>query len=147
MLFRSFTDSLEAAVAESECVLFAVPSSAFRSVATQAKRLIKCDTLLLSATKGLENTTGFRMTQILDEIFPAHRASVAALSGPNLAIEIAQGVPAGAVVASTASSTAIAVQQLFKGIECPLFRVYTSRDVIGVELGGAIKNIDRKSVV
>jgi glycerol-3-phosphate dehydrogenase (NAD(P)+) len=91
---------------------------------------------VVSVTKGIEFETGLTMTAILREALP--RARVAALSGPTLALEVARGVPTAAVAASEDESTALLVQRLFHR---PAFRIYTSTDPLGVELGGALKNV------
>jgi glycerol-3-phosphate dehydrogenase (NAD(P)+) len=117
----------------SEFVVLAVPSKPFRSV---VKQLPPCGSVLVSVTKGIEYETGLTMSGILADIFP--EARVAALSGPSLALEVARGVPTAIVAASLNPAVAKAVQQLFHQ---PAFRVYTSSDVRGVELGGALKNV------
>jgi glycerol-3-phosphate dehydrogenase (NAD(P)+) len=135
------TSDLEAAVCEAECVVWAVPSGGLRSISAQVAPLLSPKTVLLSATKGLEEGTCLRMSEILGEFFPQSRERIVVLSGPNLALEIAQGVPTASVAASHCLSSATAVQSLFLGAPVPTFRVYTSSDVIGVELGGAVKNV------
>lgn len=134
------TSSLAEALASSECVVFAVPSSAVREVAQGISSLLSWPTFLLSATKGLEEGTGLRMSQVLLEVFPNARPYLAVLSGPNLAVEMARGVPTATVVAAYHEETAAVVQGLFALQALPTFRVYTSSDVVGVELGGAVKN-------
>ncbi len=124
---------LAKAVANSECVVVAVPSKAFREV-TSALRDFRG--LVVSVTKGIEYETGLTMSGVLCQTAPG--ASVAALSGPTLALEVAKGVPSAIVVASRSSSAAHTVQALFHR---PTFRVYTSGDLLGVELGGALKNV------
>lgn len=121
------------AVAACECIVFAVPSVAFRQV---AGRLDHPRALLVSVTKGIEYDTGITMCRILRECAPANR--IAALSGPSFALEVARGIPTAIVAAGDDAATAQAVQELFHR---PAFRVYTSTDVLGVELGGAVKNI------
>jgi glycerol-3-phosphate dehydrogenase (NAD(P)+) len=125
--------NLETAIARAEAIVIAVPSKAFRAVAT---RLPQCDTPLVSVTKGIECDTGLTMCGILRETVPAAR--VAALSGPSLAEEVAREVPSAVVAAATDELDARRVQQLFHR---PAFRVYTSMDLLGVELGGALKNV------
>lgn len=135
------TADLQAALMGTEVVVFAVPSGAVRAVAQEAAPWIAADALLLSAAKGLEEGTGLRMSQILAETLPDAEARTVVLSGPNLAVEVAGGVPTASVAASTNPEAAHAVQRLFSMQPTPTFRVYTGRDVIGVELGGAIKNM------
>lgn len=118
-------------------VIFAVPTSAIRSEAeTLAALGLPPATPLLSCAKGIERNTGERMSQILREVFPANPIGI--LTGPNHAEEIAQNLVTCAVVASEHPLLADALQELFT---LPHFRVYTSDDVAGIELGGAVKNV------
>jgi glycerol-3-phosphate dehydrogenase (NAD(P)+) len=121
------------ATAAAEVAVIAVPSHAFREV-TGAMRAF--DGVCVSVTKGIEFDTGKTMCGILEETAP--RAQTAALSGPTLAREVAQGIPTAMVAASRDPEVAELVQALFHR---PTFRVYTSADVTGVELGGALKNV------
>ncbi|HAM71605.1 MAG TPA: glycerol-3-phosphate dehydrogenase [Verrucomicrobiales bacterium] len=126
--------SLPAAVdAGPDAVVVAVPSKAFRLV---ARSLSATRGMVVSVTKGIEHDTGLTMCGILQEV--AGSARVAALSGPSLALEVARGIPTAVVAASPESEVAQGVQSLFNG---PSFRVYTSEDRLGVELGGALKNV------
>jgi glycerol-3-phosphate dehydrogenase (NAD(P)+) len=129
----TFDPELARAVAKSEIVVVAVPSRAFRAV-TEALAVHRG--LIVSVTKGIEYETGLTMCGILHEIAPA--ASCAALSGPSFAIEVARGIPTAIVAASRDAPVAAQVQSLFT---TPAFRVYTTTDVQGVELGGALKNV------
>lgn len=129
----TYVNDIPTAVEGAEAVVMAVPSIAFRSA---AMALGNYSGLIVSVTKGIEYSTGKTMSAILGECAPA--ASIAALSGPSLAPEVARGVPTAAVIASETEATALQAQQLFHG---PLFRVYTSADILGVELGGALKNV------
>ncbi len=118
-------------------VLFCVPTSATRAAAEQLAALgLPADTVLLSCAKGIERNTGERMSQILRSQFPAN--PVAVLSGPNHAEEIAAGLATCAVIGSTDEVLARRLQELFTA---PHFRSYTSDDIAGIELGGAIKNV------
>lgn len=135
------TVEIEAALTGAEVVVFAVPSGAMRAVAQQASPFLVPDALLISAAKGLEEGTGLRMSQVLAATLPLAEARTVALSGPNLALEIARGVPTASVAASVRLEAAQAVQHLFSTQATPTFRVYTGLDLIGVELGGAIKNV------
>jgi glycerol-3-phosphate dehydrogenase (NAD(P)+) len=118
-------------------VIFAVPSAAVRSEAAKLAALgLPVETPLLTCTKGIERDTGERMSQILHEVFP--RNPIAVLTGPNHAEEIAKDLVTCAVIASENTSLAETLQELFT---LPHFRVYTSDDVAGVELGGAVKNV------
>jgi glycerol-3-phosphate dehydrogenase (NAD(P)+) len=124
---------LDTAVAHAEVIVLAVPSKAFREV---AGRLGGYRGLLVSVTKGIEFHSGLTMCGILEEVVPT--AKLSALSGPSLALEVARGVPAAVVAASRDEVQAKLTQTLFHR---PAFRVYTSNDLIGVELGGALKNV------
>lgn len=131
------TASLEEVADRAGAILLAVPSETLRANARRLAGAVGPRTIVVSATKGLERGTGRRMTEILaEELGPAARLAV--LSGPNLAGEIARGLPASTVVAAADPAVAAAVQAALNG---PTFRVYTRTDVIGVEFGGALKNI------
>lgn len=118
-------------------VIFAVPTSAIRSEANKLKALgLPEETPLLSCAKGIERNTGERMSQILRDVFPNNPIGI--LTGPNHAEEIAKDLVTCAVVASEDSTLAMALQELFT---LPHFRVYTTDDVAGIELGGAVKNV------
>ena len=118
-------------------VIFGVPTSATRETAKQLSgHGIQSDAVLLSCAKGIERGTGDRMSAILAEAFPKHR--IAVLSGPNHAEEIATDLATCAVIGCTHDATAEALQMLFTA---PHFRSYTSDDLAGIELGGAIKNV------
>lgn len=118
-------------------VIFAVPSGAIRAVAVRLAALgLAPGTPLLSCAKGIERDTGERLSQILREVFPDHPIGV--LTGPNHAEEIAQDMITCAVIASADAVLAESLQELFT---LPRFRVYTTDDVAGVEVGGAVKNV------
>lgn len=121
------------AVAGAELVVVASVSKGFRNA---TRCLGNFSGVVVSVTKGIEFETGKTMTDILTENAPHGR--IVAMSGPTLAMEVAKGVPTAIVAASTDPAAAQAVQELFHG---PAFRVYTSSDVHGVELGGALKNV------
>ena len=121
--------NLDTAIAGAACIVLALPSKAFRAVTT---RLAKFNGLAVSVTKGIEFDTGLTMGGILGETMPL--AKVVALSGPTLADEVCRDMPTAAVAASGSAEAAATVQQIFHR---PTFRVYTSDDLIGVELGGA----------
>lgn len=123
----------EKAVGGCECIVMAIPSKAFREVATRLKGR---PATLVSVTKGIEYETGDTMSMILSEFAPADR--IAALSGPSFAREVALGIPTTVVCASVSDVTACTVQGLFHRLE---FRIYRSTDIVGVEYGGALKNI------
>ena len=124
------------AVADAEVVVLAVPSRFFKQVATDFAPLLPKDVLAVSVAKGLDKQTHRRLTEIAQEQLGG--APVAALSGPSHAEEVARGVPSAVVIACTDHDRAVALQQVFNSAE---FRVYTSDDVVGVELGGALKNV------
>lgn len=133
--------NLADATRDVEVVVFAVPSGSLREVAQMAAPHIPAPALLLSAAKGLEEGTGLRMSQVLSTVIPHAEQRVVALSGPNLAVEVARKLPTASVAASTCPEAARRIQQLFSTQPCPTFRVYTNHDIVGVELGGAIKNV------
>jgi len=124
---------LARAIEGAECVVVAVPSQPFREV---TRHLAGHSGLIASVTKGIEYDTGLTMCGVLAENAP--QAKCAALSGPTFAIEVARDIPTAIVAASADAVTAGKVQQLFNR---PTFRVYTSTDLLGVELGGALKNV------
>jgi glycerol-3-phosphate dehydrogenase (NAD(P)+) len=129
---RSETDARQA-VAGSELVVVAAPSGHLRAV---TRCLEDFTGIVVTVTKGIEFDTGLTMSGVLEQTAP--RAHHAALSGPTLALEVARGVPTAIVAASHHAETAAAVQALFHR---PAFRVYRSTDLVGVELGGALKNV------
>jgi len=124
---------LSRAIAQADLVVVAVISKAVRAVAERIAGFSGC---VLSVTKGIEYDTGLTMSGILETMLPDAR--IAALSGPSFAIEVARDVPTAVVVASRHPETASFIQRLFHSRS---FRVYTSGDVRGVELGGALKNV------
>ncbi len=130
------TCKLDEALLDAELVVFSTPSKHLRTVAGKAKSSIPESTVILSATKGLEQGSLKRMSEILEEIYPKNR--IAVISGPNLSKEIARGLPAASVVASKDPSVAKKVQS---EINLERFRIYISNDVAGVELGGTLKNV------
>jgi glycerol-3-phosphate dehydrogenase (NAD(P)+) len=129
---RCQTD-LQAAVADCECVVLAVPSKFFREV---TGRISAFNGLAVSVTKGIEAGSGLTMTGILKTTMP--HALAAVLSGPSLALEVAREIPAAVVAAHSDLEVAKKAQALFHR---PAFRVYATRDALGVELGGAVKNV------
>jgi glycerol-3-phosphate dehydrogenase (NAD(P)+) len=128
-----FQDRMDQAIQHAECLVIAVPSKFFREV---TGKLSAFDGLAVSVTKGIEYESGLTMCSLLKTTMP--KAVAAALSGPTLALEVALEIPAAIVAAHPQLETAQRVQALFGR---PAFRVYTSQDVAGVELGGAIKNV------
>jgi glycerol-3-phosphate dehydrogenase (NAD(P)+) len=132
-----FTDSWADAVASASVVVMAVPSRFARAAMMQIASGIHAQTILVSATKGIEETSLATMTTMLAEVAPNARAYTA-LSGPGFAAEVARGKPAAVVVASNDESAAREIQQRFAS---PTLRVYRSADVIGVELAASAKNV------
>ena len=128
--------SIQEVVADADVIVMGIPSQQFRSVLKDAKSHIRPWVPIVSLSKGLEQGTQMRMTQIIEEVMPGHPAGV--LTGPNLAREIVAGKAAASVVAMVDDTIAVALQRLFRS---GLFRVYTNSDVIGCELGGALKNV------
>jgi len=135
----SSTSHIGEALNEADLTIWAVPSQKLRQNVSQAKDYLTNSMLLMSAAKGLEVNSGKRMSQVLaEEIAPSLREQICVLSGPNLAKEIAQALPAASVIAAQDISLAERARKL---MESPKFFLSTSDDVIGVELGGALKNI------
>ncbi len=133
------THDLSTALDGCEAALFVVPSHAFRRVVEESKSHLSSDALVVSATKGLEAGTLATMSQILHAVLPAaHQGSVAVLSGPSFAREVALRRPTAVVAAARDATVAARVQRLLSG--GPL-RVYAGTDPLGVELGGAVKNV------
>jgi glycerol-3-phosphate dehydrogenase (NAD(P)+) len=130
---RRLEPDLADAVDGAECIVLALLSKAFREVTGVLGNYTGS---VVSVTKGIEYETGLTMSGILGVNAP--RARIAAMSGPTLALEVARGVPTAIVAASADPATVRSVQTLFHR---PAFRVYTSADVLGVELGGALKNV------
>ncbi len=133
------TASLKKALDGADLVLFAVPSRSLRENARRVASRIPPKAVVVSATKGLERQTGKRMSQVLQEELAVElHTRICALSGPNLAREVAEGKPASTAIACPDEEHARFAQEVVMG---PTFRVYTTPDLIGVELGGALKNI------
>ena len=130
------TSSYEEAIKNSKMVVLAVPSQAIRNVCKDIKPFINEDQILVDVAKGLERGTGKRLSVVCEEELPNNR--YVALSGPSHAEEVAKDIPTTVVVACENIETAQIVQDIFMS---PKFRVYTNPDVVGVELGGALKNI------
>lgn len=131
-----WTADADAASADADLMILAVPSRFAETVLRQFAGRAPRAALWMSVTKGLHPERHWRMTETIERIVSAR--SVAALSGPSFADEVARGVPTAVVAASRDPAGATAVQQW---LTQPLLRVYTSDDVIGVEIGGALKNV------
>lgn len=130
------TTDLAAAVADTDLIVMGVPTSAFRATAEQLARYVRPWVPIVSLAKGFEEGTKLRMTEILQEVLPSRPVGV--LTGPNLAKEIMAGQPALAVIAMTEFHIARRVQEVFT---TKTFRVFLNHDVVGCELGGALKNV------
>lgn len=130
------TDSIKKAVKKADVIIMGVPSQSFREVLVEAEPHIRPWVPIVSLAKGLEKGTKMRMSQIIEEVMPGHPAGV--LTGPNLAREIMAGQAAAGVFAMVDNTLASVLQNIFSS---GLFRVYTNDDVVGCELGGALKNI------
>jgi len=131
------TDSLQQATADASTVLLVVPSRFLRSVVRQLKPHLRGGEDLVSATKGIEDGTLARMSQVIREE-SGSSTPVAVLSGPTFAREIARGEPAAVVIASDDDTQAGRIQRQFSG---PTLRLYTNSDPVGVEIGAALKNV------
>ncbi len=135
----SSTGHIEEALNGANLVIWAVPSQKLRQNVNLTQSYLTASMLLISAAKGLERDSGKRMSQVMtEEIAPALRQQICVLSGPNLAKEIAQGLPAASIIASQDIAIAEKAQELMQSDK---FALFTTDDVIGVELSGALKNI------
>jgi glycerol-3-phosphate dehydrogenase (NAD(P)+) len=133
------SNDLSEVLTDRELVICAVPSHGVREVMTAAAPHLSGEAILVSTVKGIELGTWMRMDQVLHEVLPAiHHPRLVFLSGPSFAREIADGRPTAVTLACGVESYAISVQQ---SLSSPAFRCYTHTDVIGAELGGALKNV------
>ena len=133
------SSDLNKTVSEKDVIIIVVPSHIVRSVGEKLTRLSLPDCLIVSASKGIENDTLLRMTEVIRNTIPAvDRDNIAVLSGPSHAEEVGKGLPTVVVAASSSTATACTLQEIFMN---PSFRVYTNSDVVGVELGGSFKNV------
>jgi glycerol-3-phosphate dehydrogenase (NAD(P)+) len=130
------SNSIKETVEKADVIVLGIPSQNMRQVLEEAKPHIRPWVPIINLAKGLEISTKMRMTEIIEELMPGHPAGV--LTGPNLAKEIHFGNAAAAVIAMVDNKIATKLQSVFSS---GLFRVYTNTDVIGCELGGALKNI------
>ncbi len=119
-----------------DLLVLVTPSTAVREIAGNLKAVLSPDSVLLSCTKGIEHGTGMRMSEILEEQLPGH--PVAVLSGPNLAVEVSRGLPTATVLGCRERARAEELQQRLGGSH---FRIYSSDETVGIELGGALKNV------
>ena len=133
------TSDLGAAVEHADVLVMGVPSHGYREVLTECSSAIGPDVPVVSLSKGVEQASLKRMTEVTAEVLANHDPGrIGVLSGPNLAKEIGEGQPAATVVAFSDESTAEQMQKLFM---TPRFRVYTNTDVVGCETAGALKNV------
>ena len=134
-----FTSDLADAVTGSDVVIFAVPSHTLRGVARKMAGLDTSGALIVAATKGIEDGSLMRMSEVLvDELSAGATDRIVVLAGPSHAEEVSRGHPTAVVSASASAASAKQVQQLFS---TDTFRVYTNEDVVGVELGVSVKNV------
>lgn len=131
------TSDLEQAVRSSRLLVCAVPSHAVRETMTRAAAFMRDDSIVVSATKGLEEGSAKRMSEVLEECTPS-KERIAVVAGPSFAKEVAAEMPTIVTVASTSLEVADFVQHAFV---TPMFRVYALEDVVGVEIGGTVKNV------
>lgn len=132
----AITDDISEAIYNKELIVLAVASHAIRDTLSNSKNIIKPDQIIVNVAKGIENHTLLRISEIVGEILPDNPYAV--LSGPSHAEEVSKNIPTTVVSASTSKAIAKYVQDVFMS---PYFRVYTNPDVIGVELGGSLKNV------
>ena len=134
------TSNLEAALNQAKILVTVVPSEHLRNTARAMAPFLTPRQVLVNATKGLEDRTCLRMTQVLDEVLTENSLALpcCVLSGPSFAQEVAAGSPTLMTIASVEAELAAQVREEFSG---PSLRLYTNEDVVGVELGGALKNV------
>ena len=132
------TDDLKEAVDNKDVLILAVPSKAIRSVSKSLKDIIKDNQIIINVAKGLEEDTLKTMTDIIEEELKGKNPQVAVLSGPSHAEEVGKGIPTTCVVSAHNKELTLYLQNIFMN---PSFRVYTSPDMLGVEIGGALKNV------
>ena len=132
------TDNLKEAVDNKDVLILAVPSKAIRSVSKSLKDIIKDNQIIVNVAKGLEEDTLETMTDIIEEELKGKKPQVAVLSGPSHAEEVGKGIPTTCVVSAHNKELTLYLQNIFMN---PSFRVYTSPDMLGVEIGGALKNV------
>lgn len=129
------TSDLPSAIFEADIIVCVMPSQHLRGILTDLAPLFTRNQIIVSASKGIEETTFLRMTQVIGSII---ENPFAVLSGPSFAQEVASGSPTAIVAAATDSRLALSIQRDFSS---PALRIYTNDDVVGVELGGALKNV------
>lgn len=134
----SATSNLSDSLDSADIAVLACDSAHIRNFFTQIKPFLKKDTKILCIAKGIEEETNLCMTQVLEDIDPEINSKLAVLCGPNFAIEVGKRLPTMSVIASDNKKVA---KELQKAFSSEYFRVYTQDDVMGVELGGALKNV------
>jgi len=133
------TTAVEDAVEGADFALLVVPSHAMREMITSLRRHLRSETVLVSAAKGVENSTLMRMEEVVADVLrDSFEPQYVALSGPSFALEVAKGDPTAIVAASLHRGSSEMIQH---SLSSGSFRVYTNTDVVGVELGGAVKNV------
>lgn len=132
----TITNDLKESMAEKDILVLAVPSPFTRSTCKMMKEYITPGQIVMNVAKGIEENTLFTLTDIMEEELPGIDAAV--LSGPSHAEEVGRGLPTTCVVGAHSKKTAEYLQNIFIS---PVFRVYTSPDMLGIELGGALKNV------
>ncbi|WP_054740502.1 NAD(P)H-dependent glycerol-3-phosphate dehydrogenase [Cellulosilyticum ruminicola] len=131
----TFTTDMQQALNDADVAIVAVPSKAIRSTAKMMQPFIPAKTIVVNVSKGIEDETLMRLSQVLEDVLPN---DVVVLSGPSHAEEVARHVPTTVVVSSNNMESAAKIQDLFMN---KYFRVYTNEDLVGIELGGALKNV------
>ena len=130
------TGDLKSAVEDKEVLVLAVPSPAVRSTSQKLTSYVRRDQLIVNVAKGVEAESLLTMSQMIEQVIP--QANVAVLSGPSHAEEVGKGLPTTCVIGAKEKQTAEYLQEIFMS---PVFRVYTSPDILGIELGAALKNV------
>jgi len=132
------TNSLSFALEKSDIIVTSIPVKYLRESLEALKKYVKNNHIFVSSSKGIENDTFFRPSEIIGDVLGINEDRIAVISGPNFAKEVARQLPSATVLASSNKDTARMLQQLFNN---RYFRVYTSQDIAGVEICGALKNI------
>ena len=137
-LHVKITSNLETAVKGAGCVILCTPSHAVEAMAESLVPWLEKDTVVVCASKGLADHAGHRLSEVITDKVKGITKKIVVLSGPNHAEEVGRGLPCATVAASEVPEAVQVVQDLFMS---PVFRVYTSPDITGIELGGALKNV------
>jgi glycerol-3-phosphate dehydrogenase (NAD(P)+) len=132
------TMDLEEAIRDAEFIFSVIPSHVVRDMMTRIKPFLSPETVIVSCSKGIENETLKRMSEVIKEVTQHPDEKIVALSGPSHAEEVSRNIPTAIVSACTDLSTAERVQNLMRS---PTLRIYTTDDIIGVEVGGSVKNV------